>query len=88
LFNDFEKKYHSSDNCFNNSVLTPSVTNMILTLSVNSQSKNEKPFQIGVGAMIGIPVGDVSNIANLAFGADLKGEISVAPSFAITLSAG
>jgi len=60
----------------------------VLVVSVNAQTKDEKPFKIGVGATIGLPVGDMSDFYSLAFGVDLMGEYAVAPSFALTLSAG
>lgn len=61
---------------------------VVLMLSVNAQSKSEMPFKIGAGAMIGLPVGDASDIYSLAYGIDLMGEYPVATSFALTLSAG
>ena len=60
----------------------------VLSQSVIAQSKDEKPFKIGVGAMIGLPLGDISTGTSLTYGVDLLGEYSVAPSFALTLSAG
>lgn len=59
-----------------------------LTLSCNAQSTDEKPFKIGVGALIGLPVGDIADFASLAFGFDALCEYAVAPEFAVTLSAG
>lgn len=59
-----------------------------LTLSVSAQSTDEKPFKIGAGAMIGLPVGDAANFASLAFGFDVLCEYTVAPEFGVTLSAG
>ena len=64
----------------------------VVTLSVSAQNSakgsDEKPFKIGAGAMIGLPVGDVSNFTSLAYGIDLMGEYAVDPSFGVTLSAG
>jgi hypothetical protein len=64
----------------------------VLAVSVNAQTKaaakDTKSFKIGVGAMVGLPMGDYTSIESLAYGVDLMGEISVAPSFAITVSAG
>lgn len=70
----------------------------VLVVSVNAQTKaiakDTKPFTIGIGAMAGIPMGEMvsgvklSDAANLAYGFDLQGEFSVEPSFAITLSVG
>jgi hypothetical protein len=60
----------------------------LFSVSVNAQGKDEKPFKIGGGAMIGLPVGDVSNFTSLAYGIDLMGEYTVAPSIALTLSLG
>lgn len=56
--------------------------------SVKAQTNADMPFKIGIGGMIGLPVGDYSDFADLAFGFDLLGEYAVAPSFALTLSAG
>jgi len=65
---------------------------LVVTLSVSAQnsakSNDEKPFKIGVGAMIGLPVGDLGDIASLAYGVDLLGEYAVDPSFGVTLSLG
>ena len=60
----------------------------VIALSINAQSKNEKPFKIGAGAIIGLPTGDASDIFNLTYGIDLMGEYTVAPSTALTLSVG
>ncbi len=64
----------------------------VVTLSVSAQesakSSDEMPFKIGAGAVIGLPVGDVSTFTSLAYGIDIMGEYAVAPSFAVTLSAG
>lgn len=61
---------------------------VVLAGSINAQSKDEKPFTIGAGAAIGLPVGDVSTDFSLAWGLDLMGEYAVAPSLGVTLSAG
>ena len=61
---------------------------LVFAGSIYAQSKDENPFKIGVGAMIGLPMGDASDAANLAYGVDLMGEYSVASACAITLSAG
>jgi hypothetical protein len=61
---------------------------VVLTLSVNAQTKDEKPFKIGVGAMIGLPVSDYKDIARMAWGIDLMCEYAVVPEFGLTLSAG
>lgn len=61
---------------------------LFVAVSVNAQTKAEKPFKIGVGAMVGLIVGDMSDFYSVALGADLMGEYAVAPSFALTLSAG
>jgi len=60
----------------------------VLAVSVNAQSKDEKTFKIGVGALVGLPVGDLSKSASLAWGIDVMGEYAVAPSIGLTLSAG
>lgn len=63
----------------------------VLAVSVNAQTKeatDEKPFKIGVGALVGLPMGDVTDFFSLAYGVDLMGEYAVASSFALTLSAG
>jgi len=59
-----------------------------LTLSVYAQNTDEKPFKIGVGVLIGLPVGDAADIASLAFGFDALCEYAVAPEFGVTLSIG
>jgi len=59
-----------------------------LTFSVKAQTNDDTPFKIGVGAMIGLPVGDFGDMASLAYGFDLMGEYAVAPSVALTLSIG
>ena len=61
---------------------------LVVASYVNAQSKDEKPFKIGAGALIGLPVGDASTYTSLAFGIDVLGEYAVAPSFGFTLSAG
>lgn len=64
----------------------------VLAVSVNAQTKaaakDTKSFTIGAGAMVGLPMGDANTIASLAYGVDLMGEFGIAPSFALTLSAG
>jgi hypothetical protein len=60
---------------------------IFFAVSVDAQIKNEKPFRIGIGAMAGLPIGDMSE-ASLAFGADIQAEYNVVPAFAVTLSAG
>ena len=59
-----------------------------IAVTVNAQGADEKSFKIGVGAMIGLPVGDASDAANLAYGVDVMGEYGIASSMALTLSAG
>ena len=61
---------------------------LVVTLCVEAQKADEKQFKLGAGALLGIPVGDITSVASLAFGFDLLGEYAVAPSFALTLSAG
>jgi hypothetical protein len=61
---------------------------VVVALSVNAQNKDEKSFKIGAGAMIGLPMGDVADFTTMAYGVDLLGEYSVAPSFALTASLG
>lgn len=60
----------------------------VFTLSVNAQQKEEKPFKFGAGAMLGLPLGKLSDIASLAYGVDLLGEYAISSQFALTLSAG
>lgn len=64
------------------------VTLFVLTLSVKAQIKNDQPFKIGAGAIIGLPTGDADEVFNLVYGIDFMGEYTIAPSLAITLSAG
>lgn len=59
-----------------------------ITMSVNAQRENEKSFKIGVGALTGLPMGDINDFTNLAVGFDMLGEFAVGPSFALTLSVG
>lgn len=66
----------------------------VLAVSVNAQTKDEKTFKIGAGAMVGLPMGDFtsgvknSDVFKLTYGFDLTGEYPIAPTFALTLSAG
>jgi hypothetical protein len=60
----------------------------VLTVCVNAQSKSDKPLKFGVGAMIGLPMGDYTDVASLAYGADVMGEYAVAEKIGITLSVG
>jgi hypothetical protein len=61
---------------------------VVLAVSVNAQGKNEKPFKIGAGVVLGLPVGDVSTGYSLAYGVDVQGEYAAASSIGLTLSAG
>lgn len=61
---------------------------VFLNLSMNAQNTETKPFKIGVGLMAGLPMGDYSDFANLAYGIDLQGEYTIKPAFALTLSGG
>jgi len=64
----------------------------VLAVSVNAQTKaastDAKTFKIGAGAMIGLPTGDYTDVASLAYGVDVMGENAVAPSLGLTLSLG
>jgi len=64
----------------------------ILAVSVNAQTKaaakDTKSFTIGAGAMVGLPMGDGGDVFSLAYGVDLQGEFTIAPSLGLTLSAG
>ena len=64
----------------------------VFAVSVNAQTKaaakDTKSFTIGAGVTLGLPTGDYTTMESLAYGIDLMGEISVAKSFAITVSAG
>ena len=61
----------------------------VLAVSVNAQkSKDEKTFKIGVGAMVGLPVGDYTSAVSMAYGFDVMGEYAISSPFALTLSAG
>ena len=59
---------------------------VVLTASVNAQSKDSKPFKIGVGAVIGLSVGDLST--DFRYGVDLQGEYAASPLVGLTVSAG
>jgi hypothetical protein len=61
---------------------------VVVTLCVEAQKGDEKQFKLGAGAMLGLPVGDITSKASLAFGVDLLGEYAVAPEIALTLSVG
>ena len=45
----------------------------VLSLSVNTQTADAKPFKIGTGALIGLSIGDMAyfDAASLAYGIDL-----------------
>jgi hypothetical protein len=58
---------------------------LVFAVSVNAQKKGEKAF---TGVVIGLPVGDYTSFASLAYGVDVMGEYAVASSVALTLSAG
>ena len=64
----------------------------VLAVSANAQTKatstDTKTFKIGAGAMIGLPTGDSSDFFSLTYGVDLMGEYAIAPTYALTLSAG
>lgn len=61
---------------------------VVLSASVNAQTKDSKPFKMSVGAELGLPVGDVSTSYSLAYGVDLQGEYAASSSVGITISAG
>jgi hypothetical protein len=65
----------------------------VLVVSVDAQTKpvatENKLFTMGIGGMIGIPVGNSSTgVFNSIYGFDLTGEYHIAPSIGLTLSAG
>ncbi len=61
----------------------------VLTATVNAQSNNaDKPFKIGVGGTVGLPVGDYTDWTSMAWGLDALGQYGVSSSLAVTLSAG
>jgi hypothetical protein len=60
----------------------------VLAVSVNAQTKDAKPFRIGLGTMAGLSMGDMAKQTSLAYGLDLMGEYAIASSFAFTLSVG
>jgi hypothetical protein len=61
---------------------------LVVTLSVGAQKSDEKQFKFGAGAMLGLPIGDITRQASLALGVDLLGEYAVAPEIGLTLSVG
>lgn len=61
---------------------------LVVTLSVDAQRSNEKQFKLGAGAMLGLPIGDITSRASLALGVDVLGEYAVTPEIGLTLSAG
>lgn len=61
---------------------------LVFATSVFAQSKDEKSFKFGAGAMIALPMGDMTDLASLSYGIDVIGEYPVASALSITLSAG
>jgi len=59
-----------------------------LAVSVNAQSKDSKPLKIGLGAMVGLPTGIISNGSTLTYGVDLMAEYTVEPKLGVTLDVG
>jgi len=61
----------------------------VLSVSVDAKSrKDEKSFKIGIGAMAGLPMGDIKPYANLAYTVDLTGEFAVTSTGAFIISGG
>jgi hypothetical protein len=59
----------------------------VLAVTVNAQNKDVKP-KFGVGATLGLPVGDMKDFSNVVWGVDLQGEFPVAQSFNVVVNAG
>jgi hypothetical protein len=61
---------------------------LFLAFATSVVTGQNKPFKFGGGVMLGIPVGDMSDVASMAFALDLQGDYIVTNDFALTLSAG
>ena len=65
---------------------------IIITISLFAKAQNEtsvkKDFKLSIGPTAGIPVGDFKIISSFVIGGDLQGELALAPTFGVTLSAG
>ena len=65
---------------------------IIIAISLSANAQNEisakKNFKFSIGANAGLPVGDFKIISSFVIGGDLQGELAVAPTFGVTLSAG
>ncbi len=75
----------------------------ILTLSVSAQNKDKGRFKIGIGATIGLPVGNqpyesvdrsvnlfthISNVATMVYAVDFQGEYAISSPLALVFSIG
>lgn len=60
----------------------------VLISSANAQSRDITPLKFGIGATMGLPVGELGPWANFGFGLDLQGKYIVAPKIDLTLCAG
>jgi Outer membrane protein beta-barrel domain len=59
-----------------------------LKVSAQSESAEVGDFKFGIGATFGLPLGDIKSASGFVYGADLKGEYTVASNLAVSLSAG
>jgi len=58
---------------------------LVLVPSVNAQIRYDSAIRFGVGAMVGIPMADASNLYNLAYGGSISGEYTLLPALGMTL---
>ena len=65
---------------------------IVVSISLSANAQNEtsvkKDFKFSIGVNAGIPVGDIKPFSSFVIGGDLQGELGVAPTFGLTLSAG
>jgi hypothetical protein len=63
----------------------------VVSLSATAQKHKEstgRKTEFSIGGVLGIPVGNLSPYASLAYGGDLQVEFPVAPTFGVTVSGG
>jgi hypothetical protein len=61
----------------------------VLGLTAGAQDKKgDKSIKFGVGATLGLPIGDAKTFSNLVYGGDIQAEYAAAETVGLTLSAG